>query len=69
MNILELKGSIVEKIGQIQDKSFLAFLNAILKDFIESAGEENWFKTGNYNLTPEQEAKYFRYFQHSAKSK
>ena len=67
MNVLELKSSIIERIAQIEDESFLASLDAIIKDFIESDGE-NWFKAGNYNLTPEQEAKYFPLFLNTAKS-
>ena len=68
MNVLELRSSIIERVEQIENEAFLAHLYDIINDFIESSGEENWFKTGKYNLTPEQEAKYFRYFQHSAKS-
>ena len=54
MNVLELKGSIIEKVAQSQNPMLLAYLDAIIKDFIESAGE-NWFKnTDDKGFTPEQ---------------
>ena len=55
MNVLELKGSIIERVAQLENESILASIDAYIKKFIESHGE-NWFKTGKYNLTPEQEA-------------
>ena len=50
MNVLELKGSIIEIVGQLENESFLSSV----KDFIESRGE-NWFRnTGDNGFTPEQ---------------
>ena len=54
MNVLELKGSIIERVAQLQNESLLASLDAIIKDFIESNGQD-WFKKTNDNgFTPEQ---------------
>ena len=56
MNVLELKGSIIERVAQLQNQSLLAHLDAIIKEFIESDGEDWYKKTSDYTLTPEQEA-------------
>ncbi len=54
MNVLELKGSIIERIAQLQNPSLLAHLDSIIKDFIESNGQ-NWLKDSEDNgFTPEQ---------------
>ena len=56
MNVLELKRSIIDRVTGLQNPSLLASLDTIIRDFIESDGED-WFKnTSDYNLTPEQEA-------------
>ncbi len=54
MNVLELKGSIIERVAQLQDQILLTELDTIIKDFIES-NEENWFEnTSGDNSLPEQ---------------
>ena len=54
MNVLELKGSIMERVASLQNPSLLEHLDDIIKDFIESDAD-NWFDdTGNNGFTPEQ---------------
>lgn len=54
MNVLELKGSIIERVAQLQNPSLLAHLDSIIKDFIESGGEDWYKKTDDNNFTAEQ---------------
>ena len=54
MNVLELKSSIIERVAQLENESIFASIDAYIKDFMESHGE-NWFRnTSDNGFTPEQ---------------
>lgn len=55
MNVLELKGSIVDMVAHLESPNELTRLREIIKDFIKSPSEYEAYDAA-HDLTPEQEA-------------
>ncbi len=54
MNVLELKGSIMNMVAHLESPNDLVRLRELIKDFITSPNDYEAYED-NYELTPEQE--------------
>ena len=55
MNVLELKGSIMDMVAHLESPNELKRLSEVVKDFIKSPNDYDTYED-NYELTPEQES-------------
>ena len=55
MNVLELKGSIIDMVAHLESPNELTRLRELIKEFIKSPSEYEAYED-TYELSPEQEA-------------